>query len=60
MENIIFVDFGKAHFYKNNAKLPILLQNFLDPAPYFRQTHSKIWGRIVQILFGIGGFASFL
>ena len=41
--------FSKAHFYKNNAKPPILPEYLHDTASYFRQTRSKIWGRIVQM-----------
>ena len=52
----------KVHFYKNNAKPPILPKKLHDPAPYFRQTRTRLWGRIVQIFleYRRPGFALFL
>ena len=35
---------AKAHFYKNNAKPPIVTPNLYDSAPYFGACLPEMWG----------------
>ena len=41
----ILAIFLKAHFFKNNAKLPIVTRNLYDSAPYFGAYLPEIWGQ---------------